>query len=60
MTNLTAQIIDKQETLLLKQMLILTFVLKYVLKLGKNLMNFEKATKLWFSKCQCQWELEFH
>ena len=46
MTNLTAQIIDKQETLLLKQMLILTFVLKYVLKHGKNLMNFEKATKL--------------
>ena len=60
MTNLTVQIIDKQETLLLKQMLILTFVLKYVLKHGKNLMNFEKATKLWCSKCQCQWEQEFH
>ena len=46
MTNLTVLIIDKQETLLLKQMLILTFVLKYVLKHGKNLMNFKKATKL--------------
>ena len=32
MTNLTIQIIDKQETLSLKQMLIMTFVLKYVLK----------------------------
>ena len=46
MTNLTAPLIDKQETLLLKQMLILTFVLKYVLKHRKNLMNFEKVTKL--------------
>ena len=60
MTNLTAPVIDKQETLLLKQMLILTFVLKYVLKHRKNLMNFEKVTKLWCSKCQSQWELEFH
>ena len=46
MTNLTVQIIDKQETLLLKQMPIMTFVLKYVLKHRKNFMNFKKATKL--------------
>ena len=50
MTNLAIQIIDKQETLLLKQMLIMTFVLNYVLKHRKNLMNFRKATKLWCSK----------